>query len=154
MYYSIRQILLVHFLMGIGFGVAATAYAHYRQRPRSLFIFGGDLFSFGEPRMWLRWYVLAFVFEFVTSFVPGQGAVMYLEVSLSFIEAAMIVGGAWVVDRACLLFESPVAGDRPRQIATPTLRDRLRARREAREAAAANAREETRRAFERVTRGH
>src|SRR5262249_1912147 len=105
MYYSVRQILTMHFLMGIGFAVAGAAYAKYKARGRRLLTFGGDVFSLGVPQLWLRWYVAAFLFEFLTSFAPGHGMVMYYEVSLSFIEAGALVCGAFLVDRALLLIE-------------------------------------------------
>ncbi len=150
MMYSVRQVLLIHLLMGIGFGVVGAAHATYKGRPRRFLTFGGEVFSWGSAHAWLRWYVLAFLFEFLTSFVPGQAAVMYLEVSLSFVEAAMVVLGAFVVDRACLLVEGDPTTVQPRR----SLRERLAERRAARVAIERQARDQRRRDFEAVRRGH
>lgn len=146
MYFSIQQILFVHFLMGIGACIGFAAYARQKNHPRKMFTFGGDVFSLGESKRWLKWYVITFIFEVCTSVIPAKHTIFYVELALSFVEAGCLTAGAFLVDRVLLVFEGDDDSPPEPRIARRTRRAREREEQAQAEAAA---RQAERAAFER-----
>lgn len=120
-YYSFSGVLWLHFLLGGGLTVAYALYCHNKQHERHLFVFGGDALSVGQSAAWLRWYLAAYIFELLTSFLPGVGP-LYQEMALSLFEAAAFTVGTFVVDRLMLVFEAEMATS---EMVGPRVSDRI-----------------------------
>jgi hypothetical protein len=102
--------LFVHMLIGFGISFAYSLWCLAKKHERHLFVFEGPWFSFGTGPRWIEWYLAAYVFEFMTSFMascnPTTGAGMfYWEVAMSFIQAVAFALGAFIVDRIFRLLE-------------------------------------------------
>lgn len=102
-YYSVMSMIWAHLFIGVGIAVFAVVWASYKKRTRWFLAFGGDALSLGEYRQWLKWYLVACGFEFITSLGPQ----FYYELAMSVIEAALLTLGAFAVDRLVLIFQTP-----------------------------------------------
>lgn len=112
MRWNLLDTLFFHFCIGIGLALTYAIRCRIRSYDRTLFRFGGtDALTMGDRSRWGRWYVLAYGFEFFTSFLVGKH--LYLEMALSLFEAGALTIGLFIVDRIMLLWEEikPMKGE-------------------------------------------
>src|SRR3989344_7706440 len=109
MLYLLSELLntiLTHFGIGAGLAVITVAFFWRRQRRRPIFRFGGDdPISFGSQAPWVRWIIISYFFEVLSSLHPGLN--LYKELALSALEAVALTFGLFLVDRVAMIFVEP-----------------------------------------------
>ena len=101
---TFRDILFIHWFLGVGIAIVAAIWAVYKKRERRLFVFGGDLFSLGDQHQWIKWYICAYIFEVLTSLFYFKSGMMYVELAMSIWQAGLFTVGAFMIDRVFTLF--------------------------------------------------
>ena len=101
MFLPMKDMMLLHLLMGAGFTffLALRAFQRHNNPPRRWFTFGGTPYSLGNVHKWVQWYCWGFVFEVLTSFLYAHTGMFYYELGMSIFEAFALVLGAFIVDR-------------------------------------------------------
>jgi len=107
MYLTFRDMIFIHWFLGVSFAIAATIWALYKDKDRHLFVFGGDVLSLGDKHQWLKWYIVCYVFEVITSIFYFKAGMMYVEIAMSVWQAGLMVVGGFMVDRIVTLFSTP-----------------------------------------------
>lgn len=103
MYYTFHEMVMIHFLLGIGIAIVAEVVASRLNKPRFLFVWDEKPFS---KRVWQKWYLFAYVLEALTSLFWFSAGMMYVELAYSVWQAALMVIGAFIVDRAIVVFNA------------------------------------------------
>ena len=98
----------LHLSIGCGLGIAIVVFFSFKGRRRPFFRFGGESrFSLVVKKSWMLWYLVAYVFEFLTSFLRGVGDRMYVELALSIYQALFVTLGLFIIDRLASIFVEP-----------------------------------------------
>lgn len=106
------EVLLTHFAIGAGFCAAAVIFFKRAEKRRFLFRFGGDHpLSLGTKFEWMRWLLIAYIGEVISSFHPTVA--IYKELALSSVEAVGATVGLFVIDRIAMMFFEPESHWRP-----------------------------------------
>ncbi len=93
----LREMLFIHFFLGISLCLWAILHARKYDKKRSLFQFGNGWG--GESKKWIQWFSWALTFEIITSLLYMHTGLFYYEVAMSPFEALAFVIGAFVLDR-------------------------------------------------------
>lgn len=102
----VLQEFLIHFFVGFGPCTVLIVYCNHQGKRRRSFRFGGESpLAFGSKTRWVTWFLLAYVFEFVTSLHPAIGARIYVEMALSLYQAGAAILGLFIADRLGMMFE-------------------------------------------------
>lgn len=104
MYYSFKDMILVHWFLGLGLAIISSVLASKTGRPRFLYTFGNDPFSFGTKNQWWKWYIFSYAFEALTSLFYFTAGYVYLELAYSIWQALCMTVGGFLVDRAIVIF--------------------------------------------------
>lgn len=100
---SLFNEFILHFIIGVGLATFLVVLFARMKKRRPVFRFGGgDVVSWGTSSNWMVWYLFAFGFEFITSFLTHR---LYTEVALSVFQAFAFAGGLFLVDRVSMMFE-------------------------------------------------
>lgn len=103
--YSVADDFGLHMLLGVSLSVTCIMFFWYIGKPkyRPLRFGGTTPISLGTASRWMLWYMMALVFEVLSSFIQGQA--LYWELAMSPLEAAGLAIGLFVADRARMVFE-------------------------------------------------
>ena len=111
---TLLQEMMTHFFIGTMMSVLTVTACYYYGKRRTLLRFGGDSpLSLGTKMHWIGYYLVALVFEVVTSFHWGVGARLYAELALSPFQAASLTLGLFLVDRLAMMLVEPQSDWRP-----------------------------------------